>query len=364
MYTNCIKTVVPATITTPGEAQRNKMATAQTIDQLATEIKNLESIDKQKLFRPNLGDESLQSEIEPILVQFLDKAQHAIEYASLVADDQVRSLTGLFQAFYQTLNSQAELDPSGYIQNKNNLLNELIGQREEMLQWWPPFVTAAVEAKGFLKDEGILKEHDKAIGNLKTQAQAAIASIDEESQKILAEAKKVANEIEQRARRTAARVSVDEAQKQFKEAQKHHEGQVKLWAWISGGSGTIFLGGVFFLLWFVEPDSSGGWQPLYYTALRLALLGVLGAFTAFCLRTFRAHLHMRELNLHRQRVANSIPSFVDSAVNHDQRDLILAQLIDAVATFGNSGLLRDDLATPTKLAVDSVLRNINAPTQS
>ena len=339
------------------------MATEQTITQLATEIKNLESLDKQKLFRPNLGDESLQSELEPKVIEVLDKAQHAIEYASAVADDQVRSLASVIQAFYQALDSQAELDPSGYIQNKDDLLNSLVHQREEMLQYWPPFVTAAVEAKGFLKDEGILKEHDKAIENLKTQAQTALASINEESQKILTGAKKVADEIEQRARRTAARVSVEEAQTQFKEAQTHHEGQVKLWAWISVISGVIFFGGGVVLLWFVKLDSNGRWQPLYYTALRLVLLGVLGAFVAFCLRTFRAHLHMRELNLHRQRVANSIPSFVDSAVNHDQRDLILAQLIDAVATFGNSGLLRDDLATPTKLAVDSVLRNINAPTQ-
>ena len=339
------------------------MATEQTITQLATEIKKLESIDKQKLYRPNLGDESLQSELEPKVIEVLDKAQHAIEYASAVADDQVRSLAGVIQAFYQALDSQAELDPSGYIQNKDHLLNSLVHQREEMLQYWPPFVTAAVEAKGFLKDEGILKEHDKAIENLKTQAQTALASINEESQKILTGAKKVADEIEHRARRTAARVSVEEAQTQFKEAQTHHEGQVKLWAWISVISGVIFLGGGVVLLWFVKLDSNGGWQPLYYTALRLVLLGVLGAFAAFCLRTFRAHLHMRELNLHRQRVANSIPSFVDSAVNHDQRDLILAQLIDAVATFGNSGLLRDDLATPTKLVVDSVLRNINTPTQ-
>ena len=139
----------------------------------------------------------------------------------------------------------------------------------------------------------------------------------------------------------------------------------QLWAWVSGVSGGVF-GGFAALLWFVELDSNGGWQPLYYTALRLVLLGALGTFSAFCLRTLRAHLHMGERNLHRQRVANSIPSFVDSAVNHDQRDLILAQLIDAVATFGNSGLLsgRDDLSAPTKLAVDSVLRNISPTRKS
>ena len=341
------------------------MAKQQEIDQLEKVLKSLESIDEKRLFRPNLGDESLQSELEPKLTKVLAKARFALQYAAAVADEPVRGVTGALDSSYQELHAQAEREPSEYIQYKDSVLNGLDVRHEEMLMYWPPFVTAAIEARGFLEDEGIRKEYTKAIENLQKQAQSTLDSIKEESQKILAGAKDVADQIEQRARRTAAHVSVGEAQMQFKEAQTHHENQVKLWAWVSGVSGGVF-GGFAALLWFVELDSNGGWQPLYYTALRLVLLGALGTFSAFCLRTLRAHLHMRERNLHRQRVANSIPSFVDSAVNHDQRDLILAQLIDAVATFGNSGLLsgRDDLSAPTKLAVDSVLRNISPTRKS
>ena len=97
---------------------------------------------------------------------------------------------------------------------------------------------------------------------MQTQAKATLDSIEEKSQKILVEAQEMADQIEQRARRTAAHVSVEEAQKQFKEAQKHHENQVKLWAWISVVSGVVFVGFAG-LLWFVELDSTGGWQPLY-----------------------------------------------------------------------------------------------------
>ena len=43
------------------------MATQQTIAQLETALQHLESIDRQKLFRPSLGEESLQSELEPKL---------------------------------------------------------------------------------------------------------------------------------------------------------------------------------------------------------------------------------------------------------------------------------------------------------
>ena len=340
------------------------MATQQAIAQLKTALERLESIGTQKLFRPNLGDESLQSELEPKLNRVLDFARFPLEYATEVADRQVNAVAHEVNTFYQELNVQAERESSEYIQHKEGLLSGLDARIDAIRQHWPPFVTAAVEARGFLDDEGIRKEYDKAIENMQTQAKATLDSIEEKSQKILVEAQEMADQIEQRARRTAAHVSVEEAQKQFKEAQEHHENQVKLWAWISVVSGVVFVGFAG-LLWFVELDSTGGWQPLYYTALRVALLGAIAAFSAFCLKTLRAHMHMRERNLHRQRVANSIPSFVDSAVNHDQRDLILSQLIDAVAAFGNSGLLsaRDDLGAPTKLAVDSVLRNINPPTQ-
>ena len=265
-------------------------------------------------------------------------------------------MIGLLQQLHEELSAQARRPSAEYIQNREGVLSTLDSQNEAILQNWPPFVTAAIESRGFLEDEGIRKEYTDAAKNLKTQADSTLASIKEESQKILTEAREVADQIEKRARRTAANVSVEAAQEQFKEAQDHHDEQVKLWTKISSLSGAVFIGfGV--LLWFVELDTIGPWQPLYYTALRLFLFTALGTFLAFCLRMLRAHSHMREQNLHRQRVANSIPSFVDSAVNPDQRDQILSQLIGAVATFGNSGLVsgRDDLAVPTKLAVDSVL---------
>ena len=339
------------------------MATLETITEFQQAFKNFESIDKEELFRSTLGNESLQSALEPTLTKTFKKFQMALEYAPVVSDVHVGPMIGLLQQFYEELNAQAQRPSAEYIQNREGVLSTLNSLNEAILQNWPPFVTAAIESRGFLEDEGIRKEYTNAANSLKEQADSTLASIKEESQKILTEAREVAEQIEKRARRTAANVSVEAAQEQFKAAQEHHDKQVKLWAKISGLSGSVFIGfGV--LLWFVELDSSGPWQPLYYTALRLFLLTALGTFLAFCLRTLRAHSHMREQNLHRQRVANSIPSFVDSAVNPDQRDQILSQLIGAVATFGNSGLVsgRDDLAGPTKLAVDSVLRHITPPT--
>ena len=97
---------------------------------------------------------------------------------------------------------------------------------------------------------------------MQTQTKATLDSIEEKSQKILVEAQEMADQIEQRARLTAAHVSVEEAQKQFKEAQKHHENQVKLWAWISVVSGVVFVGFAG-LLWGLRPlsrDISSGFS--------------------------------------------------------------------------------------------------------
>ena len=165
------------------------MAKQQEIDQLEKVLKSLESIDEKRLFRPNLGDESLQSELEPKLTKVLAKARFALQYAAAVADEPVIGVTRALDSSYQELHAQAEREPSEYIQYKDSVLNGLDVRHEEMLMYWPPFVTAAIEARGFLEDEGIRKEYTKAIENLQKQAQSTLDSIKEESQKILAGAK-------------------------------------------------------------------------------------------------------------------------------------------------------------------------------
>ena len=49
------------------------MATQNTITEFQNAFRDLESLDKEKLFRPTLGDESLQSALEPRLTDTLKK---------------------------------------------------------------------------------------------------------------------------------------------------------------------------------------------------------------------------------------------------------------------------------------------------
>ena len=53
-------------------------------------------------------------------------------------------------------------------------------------------------------------------------------------------------------------------------------------------------------------------------------------------------MHMEEKNKHRVRVANSVESFINSATDPQQRDLILAKLTESIIEFGDSGIIRGD----------------------
>ena len=100
---------------------------------------------------------------------------------------------------------------------------------------------------------------------------------------------------------------------------------------------------------------------IYYTAIRITLLGILGAVATFCLRIYRSQLHMSHHNAHRQVVAASMQSFVDSATTKEHRDKILSVLVEAVAAFGSSGLIRDrdDHMSSSKLIVDQFTKTIS-----
>ncbi len=69
-------------------------------------------------------------------------------------------------------------------------------------------------------------------------------------------------------------------------------------------------------------------------------------------------MHLREVNLHRQRVANSMAAFLGAATSNDQRDAILARLVKAITMFGKSGLLseNDESMSPAKVIFESVSR--------
>ena len=186
---------------------------------------------------------------------------------------------------------------------------------------------------------GLFPAH--ALVHLKDTATETLATIKVEADKAIQGAQDLAEKIEARARRTASQISVKEAQNQFREAAKGDEKSVRRWWWTAIGSvGLLVIFPLLFTRWELP---AGEWPvALYHTLLRLLVLSAIAGTATFAFRMLRAHLHLAEKNKHRVRVANSVESFVQSALEPAQRDLILARLVDSIVIFGDSGLVQHD----------------------
>jgi ElaB/YqjD/DUF883 family membrane-anchored ribosome-binding protein len=344
------------------------MARQQALDNLKLKDSMFVSIEKAKLFRKNLGDESLEKELEPIMGS-LDQIRHFVmQYAPYVHDSKVDSISLALEYIAARLTSLSKMTNQEYMAKKAAMLGEIANQMEEMNQWLPYFVTAAIQTRGFLEDEGIRKEYEKTIYEMKSVADSTLAAVKAEADKAVQEAKALADRIEERAHRTASKISVKEAQDQFGAA-KTDLGKKTIWWGIGTGASVLILIGVAiaFLYWPLplEHENSNKvlWPtPVYHAILRIFIISAIAYVASSSFRIFKAHLHMASLNDHRIRVSNSIESFVNSTVSPDQRDLILAKLVEAVVNFGDSGLLKvekDDSPSPS-LSGDFVGRVLSA----
>lgn len=230
-----------------------------------------------------------------------------------------------------------------------------------------------LELEQLLKGTPSPKQTQETITELKKQAETQIKKAIEDSQQeaksVIEGAKNESDKILSLARKTAEGISLSDIQTQFgKAAQKCRTG---IWIW--AGLSLIFVAA--FLITLI--GFMGRWAPqiqsfqdgiakgrditsaymIYLTVLRITLLTALAAATTFCLKILRAQLHLREQNLHRQRVANSIAAAMGAA-SSEQRDVVLERMIDAITAFGNSGLLseNDESMSPAKVVFESISR--------
>ena len=340
------------------------MASDGLIDQLKNLSAAITNIDKDRLLRASLGEVALQEEFSPTLAKIQGKVDFALEYAPEVHDDQVQNILGAFEGIRAEMEQQASHSNSDYVAYRPEFLSNIDAQLEYLKQYWPPLVTAAVESRGFLEDEGIRQGYEHTIESIKKAAESAIQQVKEESDKTIKEARTLAEQIENRARLTAARISVKDAQDQFREAQAALDKRVKIWAGLGITSVLAFIGIAMYFATVELPDQ-WRWQVVYHSAIRVSILTAIGTAAAFCLKILRAHLHMSEKNRHRQHVANSMEAFVQSAVTPEQRDLILSQLVESIVQFGNSGLVQreDDNVYRPKMTIDSITRTLSTNPQ-
>ena len=227
-----------------------------------------------------------------------------------------------------------------------------------------------------VKDEAGLKVYladkhsgaDAAVKNIEGDIAEMKRRAESEISAAIDDAKKEAGAILNLARRTAEGVSLKDVQRQFKEAGGECLRRLRVWTVLSCISMAVLIGLIIVFMtgwapaWQSPANSHLGGASLapaiYQSVVRVTLLTVIGAVTTFCLKVMRAQMHLREQNLHRERVANSVAAFLAAASSPEQRDLILGRMVDAVTVFGNSGLLsdNDESLSPAKLILESLPR--------
>lgn len=340
------------------------MASKNQMQHLQNAANTILAIDENKLLRASLGEEALKDDFIPTLAHIREKVEFALQYADKLHDEQIQGLLGQFQAIGTTMAQQTERSNVEYVTNRAQFLRAIEVQLQELNRFWPPLITAAIEARGLLKDEGIRQEYERTIAFIKEEAENALQQVREETNKAIEEARTLAKQIEDRARLTAAGISVEEVQKQFRGAQDALDKRVMIWAGLGISCVVGFFATAICFATIDLPDE-WRWQVVYYSTIRVSILTAIATIAAFCLKILRAQLHMSEKNRHRQRVANSMGAFVESAVTPEQRDLILSQLVDSVVQFGNSGLIQreDDPVYRPKMTIDSINRTLSTNPQ-
>ena len=239
------------------------------------------NVDKDKLLRPEVGELSLQSAFAPTLEKIHRKFEFAKKYAAELHNNQLAPIRDIFTYISEQMREQANRNHQDYVATREQFLTEIKNQLEELKHHWPPVVTVAVETHGFLEDEGVHREYGRTIESIKQAAENALNQVKEEAQKTIEEARVLAESIEKRARSTAAGISVEEVQKQFRAAQKGLEKRVYLWAVLGFLSVVVFIGAAIYFSR-VGP-SQEGWSILYHSAIRISILTAIGTTAAFCL---------------------------------------------------------------------------------
>ena len=331
------------------------MASEQQLQNLTATVARLNAVDSVKLLRRDLGVESLDRVFAEDLEEITSLAAFTEQHAATVHNEYVEQARSTLEQIANYMEAQADRTSAEYINGRNAFLSAVREQVEEAKKWLPLFAGSVVLERGFLEDEGIRREYARVVLDLKAETEATLARVKEQADKAVEDAKKLADEIELRARKSATGMSVDEAQRQFSSATSELQKKANMWAWLTAVSVLVLLALPLAFMYWPLPDGDNWPTALYHTLLRVFVLSAAGAAATICVRLFRAHLHMVEKNRHRVRVANSIESFVNSALEPQQRDLLLAKLAEAVIDFGDSGIIKSERDETTSSAMSGDL---------
>ena len=328
------------------------MANQETLSRISEILDDYAKVDMDKVKRSGLGDESLSPDIAGLEKEINLIARQADNYADRVHDSVALTIIPNLRKITAALDEQAKRSPNEYIDSKQSFIESLQTQIEQSKLWRSEIAQMLMLNLEVFEVESLQDDVREIKDHLESTKDSFLPEIQNQCTHLLNEAKKSALEIEERARQTARKISVQDAQEQFQAAVDKGTASAQRWSWIVTVSLGALIGTILLLMFCAEPPKGKevfSAESLYFTLTRLFLLSTLASGSAFAFKMLRVHLHMTEKNRHRVRVANSVEGFVQSAGDPAQRDLILAKMTDAIVNFGDSGLVQHDReeSTPT-----------------
>ncbi len=220
------------------------------------------------------------------------------------------------------------------------------------------------EIKSLLEDARSVQNDFESFRTTVTNSKNDIAKFAKENEETVLQKVKETEQALLTARGENWKTSLKSACDEFQEGVKSNNKAVIYWGIISIVIFSVFI--IACVIFYSEPPIYVLGTAIARSALRITILTAIAAGIAFSLRIFRSNLHMRELNKHRLRITKSMPSFIESAFSKEQRDLILSQMVNAITSFGNSGLLKgeDESVSTPRMIVDNLYRSLTGGNHS
>lgn len=357
------------------------MANNHSLQLIKTQYNAISEINLHVASKNHLGEKSISIEVITIVNDIKDKIDVLLNNLSCVQDGFVIVLSDRVVSIIKKIKEISNTSDPDFLNQREGFLSALNSLYINFLKEWIYIQSGIIDARKLLQKsdvaieelkENVLKQAQNEFQELKNNTLNEINSSQTNSINLINEREA---KLKEKIQNTARKVSVSSAQKQFEEECQRLKSMIKIWSIITiilfvmfGILSYIFYTHTFFTAEMkINSDIFSDkfidimrWESIFHTVIRVAVLAIIGTIIAFCLKMMRANFHLYQHNLHRQRVANSIEAFVNAALTDEQSDRILEKLVEAVVSFGQSGLIQneDDSIHASKLTIDSITKTL------
>ncbi len=333
------------------------MADAPRVAALLNALDQLSKVNLDGALKKNLGEMNLLSAFEPRIKGITDLREHIKVGAPEADNRQVINLQNLIDTLVGNLNNLFNMSAPDFTQQRPNLVNvldEQIGQiRSAMLPMMVWHLQGQLEG-------GLQQSIRSEIASMRDEVNTRVGvyqnrfqTLEENAMKMLNDLKaqtetviENAKQLDLTKRQQFKEVSIDSSKLQFQGLTK----RFLAWGVITGLLAAAMLCG---LIWFLLNALNGLHEyasmqdAVAASVIRIALIGVLGAFAAILIKICRGNLNMYYHTMHRAHLTTLIQQFVNAGENAEQRGAIFIKMVDAIASFGSSGLISgsDDAAS-------------------